>query len=222
MTTPRPAALSVLDAVLVEGYRPGMSLDGLRVECHASGRTIDARNVLRMPWACAPSEAALESLVTRDLWPWPTDGADAAKWGVGPVPKQGWGRCSHANVPLSVSGLAAVASLGREALLRAAALADVVEPGAMVVWKTLSRRRIAGLLLRNCRWMSHGDDGPMSLYGFGVGGIGQSLSDSVTAESPLSTERAEASWPALYELFTLGTHLIACGDGQVVLAVETL
>ena len=68
--------------------------------------------------------------------------------------------------------------------------------------------------------MSHGDDSPVSLYGFGVSGTRWRLTAGTSPESPLTTDAAEASWPPLYRLWTLGAHPVGASGDRVAICVD--
>lgn len=117
--------------------------------------------------------------------------------------------------------LAAVASLGPDVVASIPELASVAFGTTVrVVWMAETERWIASKLYDNARWMSHGDDSPVSLYGFGVSGTRSRLGRGTSPESPLTTDAAEASWPSLYRLWTHGAHLVGASGDRVAICVD--
>ena len=117
--------------------------------------------------------------------------------------------------------LAAVASLGPDVVASVPELASVAFGTTVrVVWMAETERWIASKLYDNARWMSHGDDSPVSLYGFGVSGTRSRLSGDTSPGSPLTTDAAEASWPSLYRLWTHGAHMVGASGDRVAICVD--
>ena len=136
--------------------------------------------------------------------------------------------------PLSVEDLVSVASLGTAALERClrsgdghayeAALVGGFS-GARIAFRVMTRAEIAKKLWDNCRWMSDGDDGPVSVYAIDVmlGNPADGLDFCVAADRcPITTDRAEAAWPFVREMSRLGLHPISLDARLFVLAVEAL
>jgi hypothetical protein len=115
-------------------------------------------------WRTASGAEALEILVTANLWPWAVE-EDGIRWQcvcAGIVPG-GWarGECKPncqgwRRTPLCVEDAATVALLGRERLLRAAALVAEVERPALGVMFRVARRARLAYLRKGLRWWPSG------------------------------------------------------------------
>jgi hypothetical protein len=129
------------------------------------------------------------------------------------------GECDD-HAPPSFPTLVAVASLGVAALARAAAIVAETWPGARLVWRCESSETLR----------EHHDSKRFEAQGFPVvlaplfSYMAHHWSDAMWPErSPVSLDaRGEAAWHALVALRGLDLHLLACGDGHVVLGVEDI
>ncbi len=193
---------------------------------------------------------ALTELYEAGLWPWAPGDVDAPRWscercdggrtarsamarGVGRICGDCFNEAS-VDAPSSFAALVAVASLGRDVLERLAQRGDgyVSEVAradgfavARCVFRVMARSDLAEVLDRNCRWMSDGDDGPASIYAFDASFFsdrGELDFRAVGDRCPVTTDRAEAAWPATRDMSRCGAHLIALTDGYVTLAVEAV
>lgn len=211
-----------------------------------------------VPWLHATPAEAVESLATARLWPWEPGDAAAPRWWCDRCEGDGAARLTLADGrrirplfrapcrdcdaigytadPPTLPALVVVASLGAPSLVTAAELAGVLAPGAVVVWRVMTREAIkehhrrhsigwnpshaASVLMVFSREVSPPtSNDPRTIrprwpevcpYG---GAFGEPDSDE---------HGVHRLWPALRALAALGVHLVALDTSRIVLAVEAI
>lgn len=175
-----------------------------------------------------PAEA-VEVLHSRGLWPWePGDERAPAWWCDDHDPRD-----EDHDTPPSLPALVAVASLGAASLVTSVALAGELAPGAVVVWRVMTREAI----VRHHELMVRDGDGTSHAYVFSHEQERHRRPQAFGGQpawpdvSPwMSLPHVADRWSALRALAVgegptpqpTGVHLVALDASRIVLAVEAI
>ena len=139
---------------------------------------------------------------TRDLWPWPTQGDDAPWWDLTSARL----RNVRSQTPPDISAVVAVSSLGVTTLATVAALVGEVQPGAVVVWRVMSREALR----------DHTEIAAHAAWGY--------VSETVRASAHLARGDGASTFAtrAVIALHESDVRLLECGRERVVIGVEAV
>jgi len=228
--TARPALADVLAALTECDDAAWWRYRELMAESRLTDDGVEWRRGPSVSWLHGSPAEAVEALQHRELapadderrrWWCPCAGkGDGARHG-GLVLRCPHGRgqqgCDgkHWTHPTDLPSLVAVASLGCGRWLRAEALARVVEPGAVVVWRVMTAADVTALVHRaSVLWREAPK--PVSAWGSLMRAPGE-------ADGIAEYYRAHGlDVRPIRELLSLGVHLVAHEVGRVTLAVESL
>lgn len=218
--TGKPPLLVVLGracGVAIEASRVGYRPQSDRAATHGSAPTLWHR------WTHDSPAEAVEALATARLWPW-EPGDDPTLW---------W--CEFLNDaiiadPPTFAALVAVASLGAPSLVTAVELAGVLAPGAVVVWRAMTREALRA-------WTEERvyRDGDASLaYVVAHEHLGAPNASPLRYGNPAAWPEsfpwlglhgmhvARQSWSEVRALGMLGAPPLSIDSSRIVLAVEAL
>lgn len=183
----------------------------------------------RVVYESGGAEEAQDRLCRADLYPWTPGDETAPRWWCDDHDP----RDEDHDTPPSLPALVAVASLGAASLVTSVALAGELAPGAVVVWRVMTRATI----VRHHELMVRDGDGTSHAYVFSHEQERHRRPQAFGGQpawpdvSPwMSLPHVADRWSALRALAVgegptpqpTGVHLVALDASRIVLAVEAI